>query len=107
VTNLQQHRPAKTAVTLESHIDLRDNALNLMRLVLASSVIVWHSFTVTGHPLANTHFGQLLGDMPVDGFFAISGFLLCASWFRKPTRSRATESCVSYRPTGRACCSPR
>lgn len=84
MTDRQQHRPAKAAVTLESHIDLRDNALNLMRLVLASSVIVWHSFTVTGHPLANTHFGQLLGDMPVDGFFAISGFLLCASWFRKP-----------------------
>lgn len=61
------------------------NALNLLRLLLASAVIVWHatslgpSDTVLPAPAA-----QLLENVPVDAFFAISGFLIARSWQHSP-----------------------
>lgn len=62
----------------------RANGLNFIRLVLALGVIVWHSFALSGvdvewHPLR-----QVLGEIWVDGFFAISGFLIVSSWVRDP-----------------------
>lgn len=64
--------------------DTRDNALNAWRLVLAISVILGHSFTVTGRPSPTGIVGHLLGAGGVDGFFAVSGFLITASWLRQP-----------------------
>ncbi|MGE2721091.1 acyltransferase family protein [Mycolicibacterium celeriflavum] len=63
--------------------DPRNNALNAFRLVLATSVILWHTFPLTGRmpPRAVT---QLLVMVGVDGFFAISGFLITASWLSNP-----------------------
>ncbi|OBG61143.1 MULTISPECIES: acyltransferase [unclassified Mycobacterium] len=63
--------------------DPRRNALNAFRLGLAAEVILWHSFPVTGRmPPAPTL--QLLFSVGVDGFFAISGFLITASWLNDP-----------------------
>ncbi|AYE95584.1 acyltransferase [Mycobacterium paragordonae] len=62
----------------------RQNALNALRLGLALSVIVWHSFPLSGHHLPSAAFQQFLGSVGVDGFFAISGFLITASWLRHP-----------------------
>ncbi|PBA31091.1 acyltransferase [Mycobacterium intracellulare] len=61
--------------------DTRNNALNAWRLVLAISVIVGHSFTLTGHEVQAAHY---LAAGAVDGFFAVSGFLITASWLRQP-----------------------
>lgn len=63
--------------------DPRNNALNALRLALATSVILWHSFPLTGRmpPPAVT---QLIVMVGVDGFFAISGFLITASWLSHP-----------------------
>jgi peptidoglycan/LPS O-acetylase OafA/YrhL len=59
--------------------DPRRNALNAIRLALAAVVILWHSFPLTGRmPPAVTY--QLLGMVPVDGFFVLSGFLITSSW---------------------------
>lgn len=64
--------------------DPRNNALNAFRLALATGVILWHSFPLTGHDIAFTPARQLLSSIEVDGFFAVSGFLITASWFRNP-----------------------
>jgi peptidoglycan/LPS O-acetylase OafA/YrhL len=66
----------------------RPNALNAIRLCLASTVIVWHSYALTGHTHLPAWAAQLLGYLPVDAFFAISGFLICRAWARNPRLSR-------------------
>ena len=64
--------------------DPRNNALNAFRLVLATEVILWHSFPVTGRVVSSLAIRQLFFSVGVDGFFAISGFLITASWLNDP-----------------------
>ncbi|MCV7409163.1 acyltransferase [Mycobacterium florentinum] len=64
--------------------DPQSNALNALRLAMATEVILWHSFAVTGGVLPSAHARQLLFGVGVDGFFAISGFLITASWVNNP-----------------------
>ncbi|BBY62449.1 acyltransferase family protein [Mycolicibacterium helvum] len=64
--------------------DPRRNALNACRLAMATGVIVYHSWAITGRELSFAPAHQLLRDVWVDGFFAISGFLITWSWFRRP-----------------------
>jgi peptidoglycan/LPS O-acetylase OafA/YrhL len=64
------------------------NALNAIRLGLALSVIVWHSYALAGHDYLPLWAEQLLGYVPVDAFFAISGFLICRAWVRNPRLKR-------------------
>jgi peptidoglycan/LPS O-acetylase OafA/YrhL len=64
--------------------DRRANGLNALRLLLATSVIVWHSFPLTGRTVDWGPARQLLAEGGVDGFFAISGFLITMSWARHP-----------------------
>lgn len=61
--------------------DPRNNALNAWRLTLASGVILLHAFLLTKEHLPEFH--QFLRDGWVDGFFAISGFLIAGSWLNK------------------------
>jgi peptidoglycan/LPS O-acetylase OafA/YrhL len=64
--------------------DPRKNALNAFRLALAIGVILWHSYKLTGHDVPFAPARQLLSEIWVDGFFAISGFLITSSWLRNP-----------------------
>lgn len=69
---------------LSEVFDRRANALNAVRLALAASVVFIHSFSLTGSPLIWGPLDRLLGDVGVDGFFAISGFLIVSSWVNRP-----------------------
>jgi peptidoglycan/LPS O-acetylase OafA/YrhL len=71
-------------MTLDKAFNPKLNALNAVRLLLAVSVIVWHSFPITGSARPSPVVTQLLGESGVDGFFAISGFLIVSSWMRRP-----------------------
>jgi peptidoglycan/LPS O-acetylase OafA/YrhL len=70
--------------TLGQAFDPRANALNAWRLGLALAVIVWHSWVLTGHRSPPFPIHQFATQDFVDGFFAISGFLIPASWLGNP-----------------------
>lgn len=69
---------------LGQEFDPRRNALNAWRLALASGVILFHCYQLTGRDVPFAPARQLLGQVWVDGFFAISGFLITSSWLRNP-----------------------
>lgn len=70
--------------TLGAVFDPRSNALNAWRLTLAMGVIFWHSWPLTGRHIFFGPVRQLLSEGWVDGFFALSGFLITSSWFKRP-----------------------
>ncbi|MCA2255029.1 acyltransferase [Mycobacterium intracellulare] len=80
-----------------------NNALNAWRLVLAAEVMLWHCWPVTGRmPPAATL--QLLFSIGVDGFFAISGFLITRSWLDDPhVRDYLTARALRILPGYYAC----
>lgn len=65
----------------------RENNFDWLRFMLAALVIFSHSFPLSGagnqhEPLYKLTRGQAtLGEVAVDGFFIISGFLITWSWF--------------------------
>lgn len=65
-------------------LDPKKNSLNLIRLVLASSVLFAHTYFIIGLPPENQPLlgGQHMGVWAVAGFFALSGYLITASRLR-------------------------
>jgi peptidoglycan/LPS O-acetylase OafA/YrhL len=65
-------------------LDARNNSLNLIRLVLASLVLVAHAYYIAGVANPDGTFGphidgENLGGWAVFGFFALSGYLITSS----------------------------
>lgn len=74
-------------MTLSNLIHGRDNNFNLIRILAAFSVLITHCFTLTAgsakaEPFRDT-LGMSLGDIAVDVFFIISGFLVTISLLTK------------------------
>src|ERR1700741_4202124 len=65
------------------------NNFNLLRLLLASAVLFSHSYELIDRnrfrePLDRFFHTYTAGDLAVDGFFMLSGFLIMQSWQRDP-----------------------
>ena len=65
------------------------NNMNLLRLCFATIVVFSHCFEVVDRSTRYEPFNRLfhtlsLGDLSVDGFFLLSGFLILYSWQRDP-----------------------
>lgn len=94
--------PSKNSRTIETAFVPRANSLNAVRLALASAVIFTHGAVVTsGSTDPRGLFDPLVGQLPVDGFFAISGFLIVRSWGRAANamsfiEARATRLFPAY-----------
>lgn len=95
---MREGRPPTVAAALEAG----PNALALTRLVLALAVVVSHAFSVTtgsvnDEPLhAST--GFTLGEHAVNGFFAISGFLVTMSFTQRGWRDYAISRALRIGP---------
>jgi peptidoglycan/LPS O-acetylase OafA/YrhL len=73
-----------TGKRLREVFDPKANALNAFRLALAVSVIFYHAYPLSGRNISYLPARHLLGALGVDGFFALSGFLITGSWLRRP-----------------------
>lgn len=62
-----------------SALSSRDNSLNAVRLILAAAVILAHSWTLGGY---GSSIFTWIGANSVNGFFALSGFLIAGSRLR-------------------------
>ena len=76
----------------------RDNALNLVRLILAAAVVISHSRPLGGFGPDPVIGGRGLGAWAVAGFFAISGYLICASRVRLPWQQFAAARMIRIYP---------
>ena len=78
-----KRRILMSGASLGQAFDPRNNALNAWRLVLAISVILWHSWPLTGRFITFKPLEQFMEQVGVDGFFAVSGFLITSSLVAK------------------------
>lgn len=68
--------------TVGQNFDPRRNALNLLRLFFAVLVIFSHAIVLGGYRSETLWGYGTVGGIAVDGFFAVSGFLIAASAMR-------------------------
>lgn len=71
------------ATTIGGRFATAPNAFHAVRLLLALEVIAWHGAALRGAHVP-ARFAHFASDLGVDGFFALSGFLIVASWQRRP-----------------------
>lgn len=60
----------------------RENNFDIIRLLLALVVVLFHVGYISGSPVFERFPRYFSGHLAVEGFFAISGFLIFASWER-------------------------
>ncbi|WP_165355118.1 acyltransferase family protein [Nocardioides oleivorans] len=69
-------------MTLGEALARRDNALNFIRLVLAAGVIVGHSYQLADIAAPTMWLNPRLQEWALNGFFAVSGYLIAGSRVR-------------------------
>lgn len=83
--------PGRFGPTLDRAFDPRSNSVNALRLGLAGLVLLSHTLKLHGgtDPLGRLTGGFVdIGTMAVDGFFALSGFLIVGSYLNSPSTGR-------------------
>ncbi len=80
------------ATSIKARLDPTNNSLNLVRLVLALTVIVHHTYPLAGFPERPAVLGVQIGGWAVDGFFCLSGYLITGS-----RRSRRLTDYLAHR----------
>ena len=90
------------APTVSTAMGQEGNNFTLIRLALALAVVISHAFSVTtgrvaDEPLAGLT-GFTLGEHAVNGFFAISGFLVTMSFDRRGWRDYAISRALRIAP---------
>jgi peptidoglycan/LPS O-acetylase OafA/YrhL len=85
----EPNNPSEQGTTLAGPPGSRDNNFNLLRFLLASLVIVSHAPELVDgdrHREILTRIFHTIsfGELAVDGFFLLSGFLIVQSWDRRP-----------------------
>lgn len=63
----------------------RENNFDILRLILAVVVVFFHAGSISGSPELTWLSDVFSGHLAVEGFFAISGFLIFASYERSPS----------------------
>jgi len=79
--SLMRSTVSNGSIALEELFERGRNSFSILRLLLAAAVIVSHSFYLPGYgmdPLEQWS-GLRLGEVAVDGFFALSGMLVATS----------------------------
>ena len=93
--------------TLAVAFDPRRNSVNALRLVLAGIVLLSHTLKLHGgeDPVGRFTGGTVdLGTIAVDGFFALSGFLIVGSFVNAPSTGRYLwRRCLRILPGFWAC----
>ncbi|MDN5932519.1 MAG: acyltransferase [Pseudonocardia sp.] len=77
--------------SLAEAFDPRHNSVNALRLGLATLVLLSHTLKLHGgfDPLGRLTGGDVdMGTIAVDGFFALSGYLIVGSYLNSPTTGR-------------------
>lgn len=90
------------APTLSTALGQERNNFTLIRLALALAVVVSHAFSVTTGEIMDEPLtawtGFTLGEHAVNGFFAISGFLVTMSFDRRGWRDYVTARTLRIAP---------
>lgn len=84
-TTLDDVAPARSPwrdLSIAEQLDARANSLNLVRLVLACTVLFAHSYTLSGNGLGPLINDDHLGTWAVYMFFCLSGYLITGSRLR-------------------------
>ena len=69
--------PRADGMLFGARLNPRRNSLNLVRLILASSVIVHHAYPlISKSDFGPQYFGDGIGGWAVAGFFCLSGYLI-------------------------------
>ncbi len=88
--------------TVAAALDAPHNHFGLIRLLLALAVVVSHAFSVSSGEIADEPLtgltGFTLGEHGVNGFFAISGFLVTMSYERRGWRDYVAARALRIAP---------